>query len=153
MSEEIHFYRANENPYGVFSNLYRCRVQFEGRTFMTAEHAYQFGKPAKREIAEWLAMCPSPSVLACAAHALLSWEISEGWNDRKLERMRPVVLAKFTQHPDLADVLLSTGDAIIIEAGTTNNAVNRFWGQVGGKGENWQGKILMETRDKLRAGR
>ena len=30
--DEIRFYRASEKPYGVFSNLYRCEVTFEGRT-------------------------------------------------------------------------------------------------------------------------
>jgi len=38
----------------------------------------------------------------------------------------------------------------LIEAGTTNNAVNRFWGEVDGKGENTLGKLLMELREDLR---
>ncbi|WP_031334882.1 NADAR family protein, partial [Rhodopseudomonas sp. B29] len=41
---EIRFYRANEKPYGAFSNLYKSPIEFEGQTFPTAEHAYQAGK-------------------------------------------------------------------------------------------------------------
>ena len=41
---EIRFYRANERPYGVFSNLFRRPIVFEGEVLPTAEHAYQAGK-------------------------------------------------------------------------------------------------------------
>lgn len=46
---EIRFYRANERPYGAFSNLFRRPIDFEGREFPTAEHAYQAGKARKEE--------------------------------------------------------------------------------------------------------
>ena len=45
--DEIRFYRANEKPYGAFSNLYKCPVEFEGTVFPTSEHAYQAGKARK----------------------------------------------------------------------------------------------------------
>lgn len=41
---------------------------------------------------------------------------------------------------------MSTGDARLVEAGTVNNAVNRLWGEVDGKGENMLGVMLMELR-------
>jgi predicted NAD-dependent protein-ADP-ribosyltransferase YbiA (DUF1768 family) len=56
---EIRFYRANEKPYGVFSNLYRSSIAFEGRRFPTAEHAYQYAKPRKEEVRDWLMAAPS----------------------------------------------------------------------------------------------
>jgi hypothetical protein len=36
--------------------------------------------------------------------------------------------------------------ARLVEAGTVNNAVNRLWGEVDGKGENMLGVMLMELR-------
>lgn len=42
--KEISFYRANEKPYGAFSNLYRRTIVFEGGEYPTSEHAYQAGK-------------------------------------------------------------------------------------------------------------
>jgi predicted NAD-dependent protein-ADP-ribosyltransferase YbiA (DUF1768 family) len=34
---EIRFYRSNEKPYGVFSNLHRTPVTFEGEVFLTTQ--------------------------------------------------------------------------------------------------------------------
>lgn len=148
---DIRFYRADEKPYGAFSNLYRCQVKFESVIFPTAEHAYQFGKPRTHKVRCWLMAAPSPSLLAMAAHGLYSWDVAPGWSKGKLDRMRAVLLAKFTQHPDLADLLVGTGDARLVESATTDNAINRYWGEVpGGRGHNWLGVLLMETRTLLR---
>ena len=58
-AEEIRFYRANEKPYGVFSNLFRRPIIFEGIEYATAEHAYQAGKARKPKVREWLLNAPS----------------------------------------------------------------------------------------------
>ncbi len=147
---EIHFYRSNEKPYGVFSNLHRTPVIFEGREYPTAEHAYQAGKASKEDVREWMLSAPTPSLVAMAAHGLYSWDIVPSWSRIKFDRMRGVLRAKFTQHEDLRTLLLSTGKARLVEAGTTNNAVNRLWGEVNGKGQNMLGILLMEVRDELR---
>ncbi|MCC7464522.1 MAG: NADAR family protein [Gammaproteobacteria bacterium] len=149
-NKEIRFYRANERPYGVFSNLYRCPILFEGREFPTAEHAYQAGKASKPPVREWILSAPSPSLVAMAAHGLYSWDIVPNWSRIKFDRMREVLRAKFTQHPVLRDLLLSTGEHRLVEAGRTNSAVNRTWGEVNGKGLNMLGVLLMELRTELR---
>lgn len=149
-NDEIKFYRANEKPYGVFSNLYRCEVVFEGRRYPTAEHAYQAGKAAKPAVREWILQAPTPALAAMAAHGLYTWDIVPNWASIKVDRMRAVLRAKFTQHENLRELLLATGSRRLVEAGTTNNAVNRFWGEVDGKGENTLGKLLMELREELR---
>lgn len=147
---EIGFYRANEKPFGAFSNLYRREVEFEGEIFPTAEHAYQAGKPRKEAVRKWLMSAPSPSLLAMAAHGLYTWDIRADWNKIKFDRMRRVLRAKFTQHADLRQLLLSTGDARLVEVATVDNPVNRTWGEVAGKGQNMLGVLLMELRDQLR---
>lgn len=151
----IRFYRASDKPYGCFSNLFRRDMIFGGETFPTAEHAYQAGKARKPEVRAWLLAAPSPSLVAMAAHGLYSWDIVPGWSKDRYERMRRVVLAKFTQHLDLAKILIDTGDHYIAESTSTDNPVNRRWGEVqkGDQwiGENWLGKLLMETREHLRA--
>jgi ribA/ribD-fused uncharacterized protein len=85
-----------------------------------------------------------------AAHGLFSWDITPGWSQGRRDRMRAVVLAKFRQHADLAEILIGTGEARIVEAATVDNEVNRRWGEVNGKGMNLLGIILMEVRDELR---
>lgn len=147
--EDIKFYRANEKPYGVFSNLYRRPVMFEGVEYPTTEHAYQAGKARKDAVREWLMAAPTPSLLAMAAHGLYVWDISPDWSKTKYDRMKRVLQAKFTQHEDLAELLLSTGKARLVEAATVDNLVNRTWGEVNGVGKNMLGKLLMEVREEL----
>ncbi len=148
--DEIHFYRSNEKPYGVFSNLHRTPIVFEGREYPTSEHAYQAGKASKEAVREWILSAPTPSLVAMAAHGLYTWDIVPNWSKIKFDRMRDVLRAKFTQHEHLKQLLLDTGKARLVEAGTTDNLVNRTWGEVNGKGKNMLGVLLMEVREELR---
>lgn len=148
--KEIHFYRANEKPYGVFSNLFKRPITFEGVEFPTAEHAYQAGKARKPEVKEWLLNAPSPALVAMAAHGLYTWDIAPNWSTTKFDRMRGVLRAKFSQHEDLRKILLATGDLRLVESATVDNPVNRLWGEVNGKGQNMLGVLLMELRDEFR---
>jgi N-glycosidase YbiA len=69
------------------------------------------------------------------------------WESVKVDVMRRAVRAKFEQHPDLAALLIGTGDARIVEH-TRNDA---FWGDAGdGSGANMLGCVLMEIRAQLR---
>jgi len=149
-ANEIRFYRANEKPYGAFSNLYRRTILFEGREFATTEHAYQAGKARKPAVRDWILSAPSPSLVAMAAHGLYTWDIVPDWSQIKFDRMRDVLRSKFTQHEDLKLLLLSTGERRLVEVGRINNAVNRVWGEVNGKGQNMLGVLLMEIRNELR---
>jgi ribA/ribD-fused uncharacterized protein len=146
---EITFYRASEKPYGAFSNLFRRPISFEGRVYPTAEHAYQAGKARKEEVREWLLNAPTPSLLAMAAHGLYTWDIVPNWSKIKYARMSQVIHAKFTEHADLRELLLSTGEARLVEVGRVDNSVNRTWGEVNGKGLNMLGTLLMDLRSQL----
>ena len=53
--------------------------------------------------------------------------------------------AKFTQHPELKQLLLSTGNKILIEH-TSND---KYWGDGYGTGLNRLGQCLMIIRDEL----
>lgn len=147
---EVRFYRANEKPYGPLSNLYKRAIIFEGEEYQTSEHAYQAGKARKEEVKKWLMAAPSPALLAMAAHGLYVWDVHPDWSKTKFDRMKRILLCKFTQHQDLQDLLLSTGNKRLVEVATVDNAVNRLWGEVNGKGENKLGVLLMEVREEIR---
>src|SRR3546814_20144387 len=72
---------------------------------------------------------PSPALLAMAAHGLYYWDVAPGWSTTKFDRMRAVLRAKFEQHLDLKELLLSTGSARLVESATTDNEVTRLWGE------------------------
>jgi len=113
---EIRFYRANEKPYGAFSNLYRREVRLDGQAFPTAEHAYQAAKARRREVRDWILAAPSPALLAMAAHGLYQWDIVPEWSRIKFERMRAV-------RPDVP-VLYVSGNADLTLVGRSDVVVD-----------------------------
>ncbi len=139
------FYRSS-GDYGYLSNLYKRDVKFENRIFRSSEDAYQFGKPLDCMTAEWLISAPKPHLCAMAAHGLLAFDITPDWQKIKVPRMLDVLRAKFTQHEDLKQKLIDTGDAVLIEDSKTD----AFWG-IGKKrnGKNMLGILLMQVREEL----
>ena len=79
LNGEVHFYRANEKPYGPLSNLYKRSIIFEGQEFPTSEHAYQAGKAIKPEVRTWILSAPTPALAAMAAHGLYTWDVVPNW--------------------------------------------------------------------------
>ena len=68
--------------------------------------------------------------------------IRSDWEQVKIDVMKRALIAKFSQHPTLMDVLLSTEQAIIAE-----QSHDGFWGiGLDGQGFNWLGRLLMEIR-------
>ena len=144
--DEIRFYRANQKEYSFLSNLYKRSIKFEGKEFTTSEHAYQYGKFAKKDVAEWAMNAPAPHLLAIIAHGLFRWDVVPNWSKIKVERMKNVLIEKFTQHSDLKEKLLSTKDSILIE----ESNIDPYWGcGKNGKGKNMLGILLMEVREEL----
>lgn len=164
----IEFYRANEKPYGAFSNLYRCEIKIAGMRFPTVEHAYQSLKPRDPRVRDWLMAAPAPSLVALAAHAmppdavdpaeimgrtadsLLGFHTRPGWSRLRYPWMFACLQAKFVQHEDLRALLLATGDRLLIEAGKIEDDAGRRWGIVNGRGQNYLGRMLMRVRAELR---
>ncbi|MGW2472648.1 NADAR family protein [Streptomyces sp. NPDC001665] len=71
------------------------------------------------------------------------------WPDVRLAVMTGLLRAKFTQHPELAQVLLSTGDARISYTGLEDSP---FWRDApDDRGRNWIGRLLELTRSELLA--
>jgi len=163
----VPFYRSNEKPYGVFSNLFRREIAVNGMRYPTVEHAYQSLKPRDVRVRDWLLAAPAPSLIALAAHvlpsdepdptllmgrvadSLLGFHTRPGWSRLRYPWMLHCLQAKFSQHADLRQLLLSTGNAVLIEAGKIDDDAGRRWGIVNGKGQNYLGRMLMRVRAKL----
>jgi len=81
----------------------------------------------------------------------LSHKVRKGWfqENINLRTMEEVLMLKFTQHQDLKDKLLSTGDAILVE----DSSKDSFWGiGANGRGRNELGKALERLRVVLKHG-
>jgi ribA/ribD-fused uncharacterized protein len=141
----INFYHLNE-PFGEFSNFARFSVFLKGKKWRTSEHYFQAQKYAGTPREEEIRQAEKPSEAARLGRDR-KVKLRQDWESVKDNVMREVVYAKFTQHEELRELLLSTEDATLVEH-TENDS---YWGDGGdGSGKNMLGKVLMETRERLR---
>jgi hypothetical protein len=142
----VYFYDTNENPYGCFTNFSHHGFELDGDWWYTSEHYFQAQKLTGTTHAEEIRKLPTPRAAFNRAHEL-SHLVRSDWLQVRDAVMRKAVERKFEFNTDIRAVLLSTGDALLVE----NSPVDSYWGcGSDGKGKNMLGKILMEVRDKLR---
>lgn len=70
-------------------------------------------------------------------------ELKPGWEESKRAVMQALLIQKFTRHAQLAQVLLATGQAELVEGNTWGDA---YWGVCNGVGRNQLGRQLMQVR-------
>ncbi|MEK7779905.1 MAG: NADAR family protein [Verrucomicrobiota bacterium] len=140
----ILFYRQDD-PYGEFSNFSAHPFKLNGRVWPTSEHYFQAQKFAGTEHEETVRNAKTPSMAAKLGRSR-SLPLRADWETVKDDVMRAALRAKFEQHPKLKSLLLSTGDAELIEH-TRNDS---YWADGGdGTGKNRLGILLMELRAEL----
>ncbi len=145
--DEIRFYYEYETN-GFLSNFYGAAIVLDGYSWPTVEHYYQAQKTPDPEYAARVRMAVSPDEAKRLGNDP-ECVLRPDWSEYKVKVMRKALGAKFTQHPDLRAMLLSTGDAILME----DSKKDYFWG-VGadGSGASMLGALLVELRDSLRRG-
>lgn len=126
-----------------FSNFAAAPVVYRGRLYPTAEHAYQAAKVADPVKFEEVANAKTPGLAKALGRR---YKDRADWDLVKVEVMTDIVRAKFEQHEDLAELLVSTGDAVLEEGNAWGDS---FWGVYNGRGRNELGKILMKIRSEL----
>jgi ribA/ribD-fused uncharacterized protein len=143
-NEVIKFYRTGD-PYGEFSNFASYPIKLKDRIWPTVEHYFQAQKFADTKHEDAIQLADSPMTAANMGRER-SRPLRKDWETVKDDIMREAVLAKFTQYASLRELLLSTGDAYIIEHTKNDN----YWADgPHGTGRNMLGIILMEVREKL----
>lgn len=147
MSEKkvINFY-STKDEYGCFSNFSAHRVFLKDKIWKTTEHYFQAQKFAGTEHEEKVRLAHSPKEAAELGRSR-KLPLRKDWEEVKDELMLEALRAKFTQHKDLKEILLDTGDAILVEH-TKNDF---YWADGGdGSGKNMLGILLMQLREELR---
>ncbi|WP_339727467.1 NADAR domain-containing protein [uncultured Gimesia sp.] len=141
----IIFYSVTEE-YGEFSNFAAYPIQLDRKRWPTSEHYFQAMKFQDASHREAIRKEKSP-MRAARMGRDRKRPLRKDWESVKVSVMRKAVICKFTQHEDLRELLLSTGNAKLVEH-TTNDA---YWGDGGdGSGKNMLGRILVELREQLR---
>jgi N-glycosidase YbiA len=155
-------YFARDRQAGRFlSHFWPSVIELDGETWPDVEHYYQAQKSDSVAYRNAIRAAQTPGHakrLSAAPDARgkagkQSWFRANGkeprpdWNEVKLDIMRRADWAKFSQNPDLAALLLATGDAELVE----DSPSDAFWGTGrDGTGENWAGRVIMEIRERLR---
>ena len=141
---EIRFYDRHD-AYYEFTNFAQYPVTLDGLEWPTSEHYYQAQRFTDPKLREQIRAEQWPSAARKLAHKLRGPR--PDWDQRKLDVMREVLIAKFTQHLDLRQMLVGTQDAHLIEA----SPIDHFWGEgKDGTGTNHLGRLLEEVRELLR---
>ncbi|MBD1809569.1 NADAR family protein [Microcoleus sp. FACHB-SPT15] len=142
----VYFYDTKENPYGCFTNFSRHGFELDGDWWRTSEHYFQAQKFAGTPHAEEIRKLPTPREAFDLAHKLKHL-VRADWSHIRDDVMRKAVQRKFEFNGDIQAVLLSTGDALLVEDSPTDS----YWGcGADRKGKNMLGQILMEVREKFR---
>lgn len=142
----VHFYHS-EQPWGELSNFSRHAVFLRGKVWPTVEHFYQAQKFAGTAQEEFIRLSATPTQAKRRAGELSEPHRRADWASVKEAVMLAGLRAKFGQHPDLRDRLLSTGERTIVEYTEHDD----YWGDTGrGTGRNRLGHLLMQVRVELR---
>lgn len=143
--KEIKFYKVHDD-YGFMSNFAPYPFSDSSKIWPTSEHYFQAQKFLVPEIQEKIRQIASPMDAALEGRNRQN-PLRPDWEEIKDKVMLQALRMKFSQHPEIAKELLSTGEAIIIEH-TRNDA---YWADSGdGSGKNKLGLLLIQVREELK---
>jgi len=144
----IYFYKADK-PYGCFSNFSLHPIELEGTFWQTVEHYYQAQKFVGTENERLIVTIQNVKtpMEAATIGRDRTCKVRPDWEQVKIQVMWQGVLTKFLTHTDIQEILLETGDELIVE----DSPIDYYWGCGQDKtGQNQLGKILMKVRQEIR---
>ncbi|MBD2136623.1 NADAR family protein [Anabaena sp. FACHB-1237] len=145
----IYFYKVWQ-PYGCFSNFSPHSILIKGTYWPTVEHYYQAQKFVNSPDANIIPLIHAATTPedAAALGRCHTRKLRLDWDMVKTQVMRIAVRQKFITHGEIRQILLGTGEEILVE----NSPTDYFWGcGADHTGENNLGKILMSVRSEIRS--
>ena len=143
----IYFYVEREKPYGCFSNFSPHGFMLDNLYWTTSEHYFQAQKFIGTPYLEKVRQTRTPKDAANMGRDR-SLPIRPDWKQVKEHVMQLAVLRKFQTHADIREILLSTGEELLVE----NSPIDYYWGcGKDGSGKNRLGQILIQVREILRS--
>ena len=131
--KDIHFF---------LSNFFEAPVEYDGLAYRNAEAAFQAQKTSSKAERQQFATLDASSSKKLGRFITLRSD----WEDVKDRIMYEICVAKFTQNPNLMQMLIDTKDEYLVEGNDWNDC---YWGQCNGKGLNKLGEILMRIRNEF----
>lgn len=138
----IHFYHSDQ-PWGEFSNFSKHPIFLKQVIWQTVEHFYQAQKFRGTALESEIRLAQSPMQAKIIAELNQEKYDKVKWQEAKETVMMEALKAKFTQHPQLKQKLISTKNRHIAEH--TKNDL--YWGDGhDGSGQNRLGELIMLLR-------
>lgn len=139
--------------HSFLSNFHEAPFSWDGQVAASAEHHYNAAKTADPAEKARVYEQPTPGRAKRVGQKV---KLREGWDDHlKVECMRSIIQAKFAPGTDMAQRLLRTGEALLIEGNVWHD---QYWGQCTCErhyhwaGTSTLGRLLMSQRTALRGG-
>lgn len=132
-----------DGEYAFLSNFYEAPVEKGGIVYPTNEHFFQAMKTLDNEKRKEIAAASTPGQ---AKRMGRNVKLRPDWEQSKYQIMKEGLTLKFFTHKDLAEKLIATGDAWLIEGNWWGDT---YWGVCNGVGHNMLGNLLMEIRKQL----
>ena len=147
------YFHSKSREYAFLSNFYKSPI-FEPKTkkvFPNVETYFQgykyVNRPDADAILEYFSHLKEPQDAKKAGSRkqmpMTKEEEKEWILGRRVTVMREALDLKFSQHPELRDHLLKTGDKVLIERVPRGD---EFWGIRSSAGANVLGQLLMQVR-------
>ncbi|WP_455233235.1 NADAR family protein [Geopseudomonas aromaticivorans] len=142
-----------------FSNWFKSDFEFRGVRFQYAEQMMMYCKAklfGDDATAAKILGAKHPREHKALGRKVTGYD-DEVWSARRMRIVEAACYSKFSQNADLCDLLLGTGDTLLVEA----SPYDRVWGvglgaddprildQSQWLGQNLLGQVLMTVRDKL----
>ena len=153
---------SEEYPYYELSTSYEAPFVIDGEIWSSVEHYVQAkkfvdskGADTEHVMSVRVAESPEKAIKMGTAHH----PVRSDWEEVKDEVMFKALIAKFTQHKDLYDVLMDTDDALIVAHAERDFYLigehterDIYWvdGE-DGRGKSMLGELLMRLRNQFRA--
>lgn len=136
-----------EDQYAFLSNMYSCKVHYDGETFPCVETAFQYAKCANENEHERFLNEKGFYVSGRVARRIgQQVKMRDDWHDARLTVMYKLLEEKFYHNEELRQALKDTGNIYIQEDNTWGDT---FWGVCNGEGYNMLGKMIMEIRQNI----
>ena len=144
----IRFYDHTDPATGWLGNFYEVPVQFNNLVFRNSEAAFQAQKFIHHPqlMRQFTTLTGDQAFRLAQNNSVL---IRPDWINVRVQTMTDVLQSKVAQHPEIAEWLLATGEAYLVEHNPVKGR-DVFWSDDSdGSGQNMLGKLWMQVRYSL----
>jgi ribA/ribD-fused uncharacterized protein len=156
------WFKGVKEPNGWMGNMAPYPITYGGQVWLTSEALFQamrFNDPVIKALIQ-AEESPMAAKMIAKKTIYRKQRIIEPMTPQDIANMEACVLLKFQQHPNIARLLMATGNHHIYEDASNRKGVSaEFWGAYRDpknptlpvKGQNMMGEILMKVRGILLA--